>query len=110
MHTKTCQNYLWPVLRCTICHIKVPSRLPAPPALGLSISLLAINNVEHRHDKPGDEEVILVTRARTCERGPKCKSRETTTFRRRMDFIQRAAAREHDRARFFLTPRRLLGG
>ena len=26
MHTKTCQNYLWPVLRCTICHIKVPSR------------------------------------------------------------------------------------
>lgn len=60
MHTKTCQNYLWPVLRRTICHIKVPSRSLArrhcrqPPALGLSISLLAINNVQHRHDKPLD--------------------------------------------------------
>lgn len=73
MHTKTCQNYLWPVLRRTICHIKVPSRSLArsltrplarrrclqPPALGLSISLLAINNVEHRHDKPLDSEVTL---------------------------------------------------
>lgn len=29
MHTKTCQNYLWLVLRRTICHIKAPSRLPA---------------------------------------------------------------------------------
>lgn len=76
MHTKTCQNYLWPVLRRTICHIKVPSRSPArslvgplarrrqPPALGLSISLLAINNVEHRHDKPLDSEVTLKEGAR----------------------------------------------
>lgn len=70
MHTKTCQNYLWPVLRRTICHIKVPSRslarsLGATAAsrqrFGLSISLLAINNVEHRHDKPLDSEVTLAS-------------------------------------------------
>lgn len=65
MHTKTCQNYLWLLLRRTICHIKVSSRLPVLLALGLSISPLAINNVEHRHDKPQDSEVILDTHKRT---------------------------------------------
>lgn len=44
--------------------IPLAERRCEPPAPGLSISLLAINNVEHRHDKPGDEEVILVTHTR----------------------------------------------
>ncbi|KAI4810918.1 hypothetical protein KUCAC02_013845, partial [Chaenocephalus aceratus] len=40
------------------CHGSHPACLRGCelPALGLSISLLAINNVEHRHDKPQDSE------------------------------------------------------
>lgn len=48
MHTKTCQNYLWVLLRHTICHIKL---LFSFQAQTVNISA-TINNVEHRNYRP----------------------------------------------------------
>jgi len=75
------------------------------PASGLSISPLAINNVEHRHDKPRDSEVVLDTHRRTRDGrlGARTRTHRHTHTHRNITCIHRQGHENREKNSYMMT-------